>query len=782
MGEDVQLATMTQIMHGDWPVRHLVQYPRLTAKGSTIMYIVMYHRRPAGSGWARGMIRRLCFILIAALAATVAHSADAPSSFAVPAALEPATNFWKRVYTEVDTNGGLIHDDRHLDVVYEVVRFPPDLSERARRSHVKKVKQRYRNILLRLAGGGREGLSDDEQRVLALWPDALSKQELRSAAYRLRFQLGQADRFRAGLMRAGAWQPYISEILAQMQLPPELVVLPHVESSYNPVARSHAGAIGLWQLTRSTGRRYLRIDATVDERLDPHAATIAAARLLKHNRDVTGSWPLAITAYNHGAAGMRRAVRQLGTHDIVTIVRDYKSRTFGFSSRNFYAAFLAAVEVHYNAEKYFGPLERDHPVQTELVEVPSYMSVATLEDALGIDRVTLRQHNPALRYTVWRGARHVPRGYKLRLPYGALDEPASVRLAGVAADQRYQSQPADGVYRVRYGDTVAEIATRFGVSEHELVAFNGLASRHRIRVGQTLHLPPSASVSGTAQAARPATQVASAAEGLYEVQAGDTLSIIAARFGVSEQVLVQANALSDRHRINAGQVLRVAVDASGKADIVPAADAVTSALESAPPAGSEAEMTATEVASIEAAEPASAREAEAIGPTLLTVAHAALAADPSDYTVSSDGTIEVQAAETLGHYAEWLEVRASALRRLNGMRYGQPVVIGRRLRLEFTHTSAETFEQRRLAYHRALQETFFTQYRISDTHEHVVQRGELVWILSQRRYNVPLWLLRQYNPDLDLSTVLPGITITIPVLELRGESAPNTDDAPQRPA
>lgn len=728
------------------------------------------------------MMKRSCFIVIAALAATVAYAADAPSSFTVPAELEAQISFWKRVYTEVDTNAGLIHDDRHLDVVYEVVRFPSDLSERARRSYVKKAKRRYRNILLRLAGGERESLSDDEQRVLALWPDAVTKQELRAAAYRLRFQLGQADRFRVGLMRAGAWEPYISETLAQMQLPPELVALPHVESSYNPVARSHAGATGLWQLTRSTGRRYLRIDTTVDERLDPHAATIAAARLLKHNRDVTGSWPLAITAYNHGAAGMRRAVRQLGTHDIVTIVREYKSRTFGFSSRNFYAAFLAAVDVHFNVEKYFGPLERDHPVKTELVEVPAYMSVATLEDALGIDRVTLQQHNPALRYTVWRGARHVPRGYKLRLPYGALDEPANLRLARVAADQRYEGQPGGEVYRVRYGDTVGKIATRFGVSEHELVAFNGLTNRHHIRAGQRLHLPPSAAVSDARQAVQPAARGAPPADGFYEVQAGDTLSLIAARFGVSEQALVQANALGNRHRISAGQVLRVAIDVSGETDVAPAADAVVSVLESVAATDGEPEMTPTEVASVEAAEPASAREAEAIGPTLPTVARPALAADPSDYTVSGDGTIEVQAAETLGHYAEWLEVRASALRRLNGMRYGQPVVVGRRLQLEFTRTSLESFEQRRLAYHRALQETFFTQYRISDTHEHVVQRGELVWILSQRRYNVPLWLLRQYNPDLDLNALLPGITITIPVLEPRGESAPDTDDAPQRPA
>ena len=157
----------------------------------------------------------------------------------------------------------------------------------------------------------------------------------------MRFQLGQADRFRAGLIRAGAWEDYIRQTLTDMDLPVELVALPHVESSYNPLAYSRVGAAGMWQLTRSTGRRYLRVDSVVDERLDPFRATVAAARLLEHNHDVTGTWPLAITAYNHGAAGMRRAVRKLGTNEITTIVRQYRSRTFGFSSRNFYPAFLS---------------------------------------------------------------------------------------------------------------------------------------------------------------------------------------------------------------------------------------------------------------------------------------------------------------------------------------------------------------------------------------------------------------------------------------------------------
>jgi len=117
------------------------------------------------------------------------------------------------------------------------------------------------------------------------------------------------------------------------------------------------GAAGLWQFMRSTGRRYMRIDAAIDDRLDPFRSTEAAAQLLAYNYRLLGTWPLALTAYNHGAAGMRRAKDSMGTDDIERIVRNYKSPSFGFASRNFYVSFLAALEIDHNPEKYFKDIE-----------------------------------------------------------------------------------------------------------------------------------------------------------------------------------------------------------------------------------------------------------------------------------------------------------------------------------------------------------------------------------------------------------------------------------------
>ncbi len=708
-------------------------------------------------------IKQIFLFLVALLLATVSVAAEQQNFFPRPPELEPDIRFWTRVYTEVDTGGGLIHDARHLNVVYEVLRFRENSSRRARRQLIKDAKRRYRHILLKLARGQRESLSAEEQRVLALWLADVDKRTLRSAARRLRFQLGQADRFRAGLIRSGAWANHIENTLSKFDLPAEIIALPHVESSYNPRAYSHVGAAGLWQFTRSTGRRYLRIDSAVDERMDPFKATVAAARLLKQNRAVTGSWPLAMTAYNHGAAGMRRAARKVGTTDIVTVVRRYRSRTFGFASRNFYAALLAAIDVHYNAEKYFGRFERDPPAGSKTVKVPAYMTVGTLSRILGIDRATLRAHNLALRPAVWNGNKYVPRGYELRIPSDEALGSAEAALATIALKDRYHKQKRDRFYRVRRGDTLAGIAARFGVSVDDLMAANDLRNRHRIRIGQVLRLPgPDTKSKITLASARPPAgiRLSTPADGLYTVQSGDTLSLIAGRYGIDEQQLVRLNQFNNKHRIYPGRVLRLTESAVVSAE--PAESAV-----SEPTAEVE-----TGAGSQIMSEPTEVTIAEETGTFLVAQAQATLAADPSDYAVSDGQTIEVQAAETLGHYAQWLGLRASRLRELNDMRYREPVVIGQRLGLDFSRASIEDFEQRRLAYHRALQDEFFAQFRIVGTQTHTVRRGDSLWILSQRTYDVPIWLLRQYNPDLDFNTVLPGTAVTIPLMQDRPEPTP----------
>ena len=700
--------------------------------------------------------------------------------FPRPPAIREAVAFWTRIYTEVDTGGGLLHDDRHLGIVYETIRFTGEQSRRSRERQVKARKRHYRAILRRLAQGRYQFLTAEEKRVLALWPKGTGRKEFLAAARRLRFQLGQADKFRAGLERAGQWESHIRRALREEGVPDELAALPHVESSYNPRAWSRVGAAGLWQFTRSTGRRYLRIDHVVDERMDPWRATHAAARLLRHNYDLTGSWPLAITAYNHGVSGMRRAAEKLGTRDIGVIVEKYRGRTFGFASRNFYAAFLAALDVSRDAERWFGPVRGHEAEPVEELEVPGFVEMDALIAALGLDRDTLRRLNPALREPVWNGTKYVPRGYRLRVP-AEEGEVSRATLATLGPQLLHARQIPDRFYTVRRGDTLSGIAARYDVRPNTLAELNGLRSRHFIRVGQVLRLPFSESGSPTHPPGA-GTTVERPADGIYRVRRGDTLSRIARRFDTTEKALMALNGLRDRNRIYAGQRLRLPVS-TGSGTILSAGSA-------APPAPAPQE--AIQVASIAspalslegpaaAAETAPAAPAEEAGngeepveggdsPLGATaIAEAApqpeLAADPSNYQVAGDGTIEIQPLETLGHYAEWLGIRASRLRHLNGMRFGEAVVVGRRLKLDFHRVTPAEFEKQRVAFHRQIQEAFFRRYRITGTHHHTVRRGEAVWLLASRRYRVPFWLLRQYNPDVDLANLRPGTRLAVPLLE-----------------
>ena len=233
------------------------------------------------------LVRGLALLTALCVASMAFAQADDP--LPLPAELEPNFHFWLRIYTEIDGRGGLIHDSENLAVVYEVARFPEGLSYRARERRVEKIKKRYRAVLQRLGKGKRSDLSREEARVLSRWPEGVSNRTLARATNRVRFQLGQADRFREGIARSGIWAENIERVLEQYGVLRELVALPHVESSFNPRAYSRVGAAGLWQFTRSTGRLYLRVDHVVDERMDPDAATDAAARLLRDNPADTDS-------------------------------------------------------------------------------------------------------------------------------------------------------------------------------------------------------------------------------------------------------------------------------------------------------------------------------------------------------------------------------------------------------------------------------------------------------------------------------------------------------------
>jgi membrane-bound lytic murein transglycosylase D len=677
-----------------------------------------------------------------------------------PPELEPDVQFWIRVYTQVSTNEGLIHDQHHLAVVYETLHFDADTPAAERSRRVDAERTRVEDILKRL-GRGEEPRDDDDRRVRKLWGDDATPAQLAEAAAEVRFQLGQSDRFRAGLVRAGAWESHIGQVLANLGLPAEIAALPHVESSFDPYALSKVGAAGLWQFMRSTGRRFLRIDAAVDERLDPYRETEAAAQLLSYNYRLLGTWPLAITAYNHGAEGVRRAREELGTDDIVRIVRDYHSPSFGFASRNFYVSFLAALTIAQDPGRYFGGLARNTEPGFRELKLPSSAGVSALLRAIGVDRETLRNLNPALRPAVWNGQRAVPAGYVLRLPAAGntnwTPELLAQRLGGAQATTVAQASTAAPASTVTPGSPGKPVAAA------TVAASAAAAAPVTGKVVASAAVAPSAprAAAVVAPAAEPA---AAPGDQYYLVQAGDNTSDIAARTGVSVKMLMQLNAMRDQDDIYQGQRLRLVASAPEPETVTTEATAAAaiSAVQESQEEDAAVRLAARQAAKIE---PVSKAQAQAEGPQLVPGATGPESADPVDYSVAADGSIRVVAAETLGHYADWLGTSAQQLRAINHLRGRTPVVMGRRLKLEFAKTTPEQFEQQRRDYHERLQAAYFSSHRIAGTEVYIARRGDSLWSITQKSLKVPIWLLQQYNPDLDFGNLRPGTQISLPQVE-----------------
>jgi membrane-bound lytic murein transglycosylase D len=685
-----------------------------------------------------------------------------------PPELEPDVQFWMRVYTEISTNEGFIHDQHNLSVVYETLHFDADTPPHERAHKVDAERERIRAILQRLARGA-EPADADERRIRELWGDDGTPARLGQAAEDIRWQLGQSDRFRAGLVRAGAWETHIGEVLANLGLPAEIAALPHVESSFDPYAYSKVGAAGLWQFMRSTGRRFMRIDTAVDERMDPYRATEAAAQLLSYNYRLLGSWPLAITAYNHGAEGMRRAREQLGTDDIVRIVREYHSPSFGFASRNFYVSFLAALSVSQNPDKYFGGLEPSHESGFHELKMPSSANAATLVKTLGIDRDTLRNLNPALRPTVWNGQRGVPAGYVLRLPSGQskwTTELLAQRM-GVPAPSAVVAATQSTVSDVQVVSeapaprptVVATASTRLGKGSKKNRTASAAAAASGTASSEPAAAPPAAVASATAVAA-----TASADSQYYVVQAGDTVESIAARTRLPIKKLMALNSMHEQDDIYEGQRLRLLEEAPEPETVT--TPATVQAAKAAVQESEEEGQAVTAARKLAAkAEPVSKAEAQAESPQLGPGAAGSASVEAVDYSVAADNSIRVVAAETLGHYADWLGSSAARLRALNHLKGRTPVVIGKRLKLDFKAVTPEQFEQKRRDYHERLEAAYFASHRISGTEVYIARAGDSLWSITQRSVKVPVWLLQQYNPDLDFGNLRPGTQISLPKVE-----------------
>ena len=304
--------------------------------------------------------------------------------------------FWKKIYTEVSLNEGLLHDRDYPMIIYKKISFE-NINAKTLEKYIDEEKKIICDSIEKIMFSSPRYWSQNEKKIIALYQKYASMNEISTASKRIRFQLGQQERFKKGLIRSGRYMHEIFSVLRKQNLPLRLAYLPHVESSFNCKAFSKSGAAGLWQFIPSTGRLYMTINNQVDERRDPKLSSIAAAKLLKRNYEILQSWPLAITAYNYGLAGIKRAVDQTNSRNISDIIQFYKSSSFQFASRNFYSCFLAVCDIDENYLDYFESIELDQPQVRKPIQLIKRITPDRLCSLLNININNFKELNPSLK-------------------------------------------------------------------------------------------------------------------------------------------------------------------------------------------------------------------------------------------------------------------------------------------------------------------------------------------------------------------------------------------------
>lgn len=418
------------------------------------------------------------------------------ADFEVPAGLEDIVRFWTHIFGVYDKNVVVFHHAENVGVVYSVLDFGalagPDgeTSDGVRTQMISEERARLERMLSSLSAKlaspriNWQDLSKEERRIVSY----LEKEpELDASTLaeddNLKITAGFAHRFRRAIATSGMYMPEMLQIFRQYGLPPQLTCIPFVESAFSETAFSSAGAAGVWQFIRDTGKRYLRIDDYVDERYDPILATHAAAKHLAAEYKLLGSWPMAINAYNTGPGRLLDATKTLKTRDIATIVKQYKGAGYGYDSRNYFPEVLAAVEVYRNHKKYFGDIQLLPPQPHDYLVMPANTNLKQLFRSAGVSADVMKRINLAIKPEVLAGELSLPKGYFLKVMPGAKED---LLLASheMYLDARYASY-----HLVEKGEDLDTIAEQYDVDVEALAKFNRMLPGDRLKGGTMLKLP-----------------------------------------------------------------------------------------------------------------------------------------------------------------------------------------------------------------------------------------------------------------------------------------------------
>jgi membrane-bound lytic murein transglycosylase D len=330
---------------------------------------------------------------------------------------EAQVRFWRRVYLEVSSEQALVHDTSNLAHVYQVVSSKP--------SSVESAKQEIRATLLKIysLNSGRNSvdaarLTPKEQLMFEILGANEDPRAYQFAADRdrIRAQIGQRDRLENAFSISKRYLARMEEMFTEEGVPPELTRLPFVESGFVNNARSKVGATGIWQFMPKTGMKDLRITPSIDERYDPLKSTRAAARFLKSNHRILGSWPLAIMAYHHGPGLVQKAVQKLKTQDAIQIIQTFKNPSFQFASQNYLFEFLAMLDVNAMHELFFKDENATEKLPDYItVSFPVSLKLRSVVSHYKLSEYLVRVLNPHFLEPLWNGQAKIPAHYPVRI-------------------------------------------------------------------------------------------------------------------------------------------------------------------------------------------------------------------------------------------------------------------------------------------------------------------------------------------------------------------------------
>lgn len=346
-------------------------------------------------------------------------------NFSVDSELARRFHFWKRVYTLWSHSQYALHSADYPEVVLEIIdtkissgsdKFKNKLADR----HLKNQAQIYKKILKkmhRLSLNGRESeFSSTMKRIASLTDHIKDKNKYLTISSNLRIQRGQREEIERGLVYASPYMKHVVEAFNKEGVPEELSMVAFIESSFNLRAESKVGAVGVYQIMPDTGSQYMIVNEEIDERRDPIKSARAAAKLFKLNYSQTDSWPLAITAYNHGIGSILKAIGQTGSTDIVKIIDEYKAKSFGFASKNFYTGYLALLYTLNNVSTLFPDIKLKPSLKYTNVRMNKQTWIADIKTKYLLSTSSILKYNPDLSRFLVENDGYLPRGYVLKVP------------------------------------------------------------------------------------------------------------------------------------------------------------------------------------------------------------------------------------------------------------------------------------------------------------------------------------------------------------------------------